>query len=134
MFTGTQQQTLVTITDPVTGEPVQQVMQPVIDPKTGETKQVVMIGGQACHVVTSPDPVTGLPVQNVVQTDPVTGKTTSIPVSDTSTVISNSIPGSSIPFNNTSRAGTSMGTFPSQVTHHTMYIILMCFQGYNNKQ
>ena len=75
---------VVTVTDPVTGQPVQQVVQTVTDPKTGETKQVVVPQPQTqTQVVTVPDPVTGQPVQQLVQTDPFTGQTTMIPVSDT---------------------------------------------------
>ena len=85
MSTGLQQQTLVTVTDPATGKPVQQAVQTVTDPKTGETKQIVMMGGQPCQLVTSNDPVTGLPVQQVVQTDPKTGQSNVISVTETHT-------------------------------------------------
>ena len=32
--------TTVTVTDPITGQPVQQVVQTIIDPTTGETSQI----------------------------------------------------------------------------------------------
>ena len=85
MFSGIQQQTVVTVTDPATGQQVQQVVQTVTDPKTGGTKQVVMMGGQACEVMTSQDPETGLPVQTIVQKDPVTGQPKMIQVTETKT-------------------------------------------------
>jgi len=47
---------IVTVTDPVTGQPVQQLIQTQIDPSTGQATQVVL---PATNVVTVKDPVTG---------------------------------------------------------------------------
>jgi hypothetical protein len=33
--------TIMTVTDPITGQPVQQVVQTIIDPNTGETSQIL---------------------------------------------------------------------------------------------
>ena len=32
----------MTVTDPITGQPVQQVVQTIIDPSTGETSQILI--------------------------------------------------------------------------------------------
>jgi len=81
---------VITVTDPATGKPVQQVVQTVVDPKTGKTTQVPVpmaggaggIGGGATQVITVTDPATGKPVQQLVQTvvDPKTGKSMQVPV------------------------------------------------------
>ena len=86
-ITGSQ---IITVTDPTTGQPVQQLIQNVVDPKTGKTSQIVsQIPASNCNTTGSPntqvimvkDPKTGKPVQQLVQTvtDPKTGKTMQIP-------------------------------------------------------
>jgi hypothetical protein len=71
---------IVTVTDPNTGQLVQQLVQTQIDPLTGETKQVMsplpagasgafnggQAGGGAVQVITVQDPVTGQFQQQVV--------------------------------------------------------------------
>lgn len=49
----------MTVTDPATGQPVQQLMQTKIDPKTGKATQVVCPLPSANNVITIQDPVTG---------------------------------------------------------------------------
>ena len=85
-FAGTSQQ-IITVIDPNTGKPVQQVIQTKIDPKTGKPTQVVTTlpagnNAGAPQVITVVDPKTGKPVQQMVQTvvDPKTGKTVQIPI------------------------------------------------------
>ena len=56
---------IVTVTDPVTGQPVQQLIQTQIDPSTGQATQVVL---PATNVVTVKDPVTGQYKQQNVPT------------------------------------------------------------------
>ena len=63
---------IVTVTDPKTGKPVQQIIQTKIDPKTGKPVQVVSKVPANAQVVTVTDPDTGQPVQMMV--DPKTGK------------------------------------------------------------
>ena len=87
---------VITVADPVTGEPVQQMVQTVVDPSTGQTIQVpaqsnVAGGGGGggagnTQIVMVNDPVTGQQLQQVVQTvvDPATGKTVQIPVDSSS--------------------------------------------------
>jgi hypothetical protein len=72
---------VVTVTDPVTGRPIQQIIQTVVDPKTGQMTQEVMPlpaqnGSGGAQIVTVTDPVTGRPVQKIVQMviDPITGQ------------------------------------------------------------
>ena len=80
MSTGNSQQ-VITVTDPKTGQPVQQIVQTVTDPKTGATSQVVVPNAATSgQIVTTTDPVTGQPVQQIVHTDPKTGKTTMAPM------------------------------------------------------
>ena len=80
MSTGNSQQ-VITVTDPKTGQPVQQIVQTVTDPKTGATSQVVVPNAAtSAQIVTTTDPVTGQPVQQIVHTDPKTGKTTMAPM------------------------------------------------------
>ena len=79
MSTGNSQ--VITVTDPNTGQPVQQIVQTVTDPKTGATSQVVVPNAATSgQIVTTTDPVTGQPVQQIVHTDPKTGKTTIVPM------------------------------------------------------
>ena len=56
---------IVTVTDPVTGQQVQQLIQTQIDPNTGQATQVVL---PASNVVTVKDPVTGQIKQQTVPT------------------------------------------------------------------
>ena len=56
---------IVTVTDPVTGQQVQQLIQTQIDPSTGQATQVVL---PATNVVTVKDPVTGQIKQQTVPT------------------------------------------------------------------
>ena len=63
---------IVTVTDPKTGKPVQQIIQTKIDPKTGKPVQVVSKAPANAQIVTVTDPDTGQPVQMMV--DPKTGK------------------------------------------------------------
>ena len=84
-LTGNSQQQVITVTDPSTGQPVQQIVQTVTDPNTGATTQVVVssnaaAGGAGAQIVTTTDPVTGQPVQQIAHTDPKTGKTTMVPM------------------------------------------------------
>ena len=78
---------IVTITDPVTGQPVQQIIQTQIDPKTGQATQVALPAnvGAGQQIVTVTDPATGKPIQQIVQTvkDPLTGqyKQQTVPIS-----------------------------------------------------
>merc|ERR1712083_960547 len=87
---------VITVTDPATGKPVQQVVQTVIDPKTGKATQVpvpmaggagmgggVPGGAMPTQMAMVPDPVTGKLTQQMVQTvvDPKTGKSMQVPVS-----------------------------------------------------
>ena len=75
LFTGPSQ--IITVTDPNTGQLVQQVVQTQIDPHTGEFKQVLSplaasstvnggVGGGGVQVITVQDPVTGQLQQQVV--------------------------------------------------------------------
>ena len=75
LFTGPSQ--IITVTDPNTGQLVQQVVQTQIDPHTGECKQVLSplaassavnggVGGGGVQVITVQDPVTGQFQQQVV--------------------------------------------------------------------
>ena len=75
LFTGPSQ--IITVTDPNTGQLVQQVVQTQIDPHTGECKQVLSplaassavnggVGGGGVQVITVQDPVTGQLQQQVV--------------------------------------------------------------------
>ena len=41
-FTGATTTTIMTVTDPITGQPVQQVVQTIIDPNTGETTSQIL--------------------------------------------------------------------------------------------
>ena len=84
---------VITVADPVTGEPVQQMVQSVVDPSTGQTIQVPVqsnaaggVGGGNTQIVMVNNPVTGEQMQQVVQTvvDPTTGKTVQIPVDSSS--------------------------------------------------
>lgn len=85
---------VITVADPVTGEPVQQMVQTVVDPSTGQTIQVPVQsnlaggggGGGNTQIVMVNNPVTGEQMQQVVQTvvDPTTGKTVQIPVDSSS--------------------------------------------------
>ena len=100
-LTGNSQQQIITVTDPSTGQPMQQIVQTVTDPNTGATSQVVVsanaAAGVGAQIVTTTDPVTGQPVQQIAQTDPKTGKTTMMPMAaqpgiNTSIFISQTIP------------------------------------------
>ena len=66
-----------TLTDPVTGQPVQQIIQTQLDPKTGKPTQVVRplpsVANNNVQVVTVQDAVTGQMKQQIV--DSTTGKT-----------------------------------------------------------
>ena len=75
LFTGSSQ--IITVTDPNTGQLVQQLVQTQIDPHTGECKQVLSplaassavnggVGGGGVQVITVQDPVTGQLQQQVV--------------------------------------------------------------------
>lgn len=84
------------VKDPVTGKPVQQVVQTIVDPKTGKTMQVPamqtvidpktgkakQVPASTPQVVMMKDPATGKMVQQLVQTvvDPKTGKTMQVPL------------------------------------------------------
>lgn len=66
---------IVTVTDPSTGQPVQQVMQTQIDPKTG--KQVVRPlpnQNNNVQVITVQDPVTGQMKQQIVPAPMINGQ------------------------------------------------------------
>ena len=83
---------IITSTDPVTGEVVQQIVQTVIDPDTGEAKQISLpysnnhgqVAGASAsgQIITTIDPTTGLPTKQLLQTvtDPETGATKQISV------------------------------------------------------
>lgn len=73
---------IITVPDPNTGQPIQQIVKTQIDPTTGETKQVLLplnqseTDGNSLQIVTVQDPVTGQLQQQVV--DPLTGKTSAV--------------------------------------------------------
>ena len=81
VLTGPSPSQIVTVTDPNTGQPIQQLLQTQTDPVTGETKQVLTplsngngvanTGSSNLQVVTVQDPVTGQLQQQIV--DPSTG-------------------------------------------------------------
>merc|ERR1711953_15413 len=75
---------VITVVDPKTGKPVQQMVQTVVDPKTGKTVQIPVPTSPGAQIVMVPDPVTGKPVPQMVQTvvDPKTGKQIQVPVSN----------------------------------------------------
>ena len=85
-FSGNQQ--IITVTDPATGQPVQQIMQTQIDPKTGKAVQVATplpsSNSNNAQVITIQDPVTGQMKQQLVQTvvDPKTGQMSQIPINN----------------------------------------------------
>ena len=87
-FSGNQQ--IITVTDPATGQPVQQIMQTQIDPKTGKAVQVATplpSSSNNVQAITVQDPVTGQMKQQLVQTvvDPKTGKMSQIPIDPNNT-------------------------------------------------
>ena len=83
---------MMTFTDPISGEPTQQMIQSIVDPVTGQTKHYPApakslsnndnISGSSFQMVTISDPISGELTQQVVQTiiDPITGQTKQLPV------------------------------------------------------
>ena len=82
---------MMTFTDPISGEPTQQMIQSIVDPVTGQTKHYpapaksssnTNDSGSSFQMVTISDPISGELTQQVVQTiiDPVTGQTKQLPV------------------------------------------------------
>ena len=83
---------MMTFTDPISGEPTQQMIQSIIDPVTGQTKHYPAPAksssnndnnsGSPFQMVTISDPISGELTQQVVQTiiDPITGQTKQLPV------------------------------------------------------